>query len=138
MNDTILQPGPLPSFINLLFTGLKMMQDESEVSSEIKATDGEMNFEVRCLVEPRVPPTAIVQWIRNGEVNSNTHWQSDNKSLVLNFGKVQFNDAGKYECMMKLDKFIERSFQFVGEYTKHYKIGFGDDVHFQFFSYFTS
>ncbi len=97
------------------------MQDDSEVNSEIKATDGQTNFEVQCLVEPIVPPQAIVQWTRNGKVNNNTHWKSDHRSLALNFDRVEYNDAGEYKCMMELENHIERSIDFVGKYTSYFK-----------------
>ena len=91
------------------------MQDESEVSDEIKVTDGQTNFEVQCVVEPVLLPTASITWNNVGE-NGKTVWKPNKKSLALNFGKVNFKDAGSYKCSMQMDKIIERSVQFVGEY----------------------
>ena len=96
------------------------MQDESEVNTEIKATNGQTNFEVQCIIEPKVPAYAHVQWKRvegNGEVgelNGITHWLSDT-SYALSFDTVNFEDAGKYKCELQLDKVIERSVRFVGK-----------------------
>ena len=90
------------------------MQGKNEVSDEIKATDGQTNFEVQCVIEPVRPPTASIKWNNFGE-NGKTVWK-DEKSLALNFGKVNFKDAGSYKCSMQMDKIIEKSVQFVGEY----------------------
>lgn len=96
--------------------GLRVMQDESEVSDEIKATRGQRNFEVRCIVEPDVPQSSVVRWTRVGMsgVNGNSRWLSDNKSLALSFDTVNENDAGKYKCILDGQNMLERSVEFVG------------------------
>lgn len=98
--------------------GLRVMQDESEISDEIKATKGQKNFEVRCIIEPGVPQSSVARWIRVGSSDvphGQSHWLADNKSLALNFDTVNENDAGKYKCIVDGTNVLERSVEFVGE-----------------------